>query len=154
MNKTHAYPDVNLTSPSSEGVQFKEYCALDDCLRMYCPEKALVKEKTKRGTKSTTHNEKMKHNCSKYCAHGMNLLNRDSLEIHEIKERLSRRKQQHTKVERQRRELINSSIEEIAKILPPSYIDHDRKNARGLVLQQTIHYLHALREENAKLKKS
>lgn len=114
-------------SPSSEG---KDYYPLEDCVRV------------------------KKHKCTKYCAHGINLLNRESLEIHEIKERLARRKQQHIKVERRRRELINSSIEEIARILPPSYLDHKCKNARGLVLQQTIQYLHALAQENATLKQA
>ncbi|KAJ9075842.1 hypothetical protein DSO57_1031782 [Entomophthora muscae] len=109
--------DEESTSPSSEGVQFKGYYPLDGCLRMYCPEEEAKKERKKQA--KATCGEKVKHKCNKYCAHGINLLNRESLEIHEIKERLARRKQQHTKVERRRRELINSSIEEIAKILPP-----------------------------------
>ncbi|KAJ9078831.1 hypothetical protein DSO57_1002463 [Entomophthora muscae] len=139
------------STPPSYTKAWKGYYPLEECLRMYCPETELAKEekrkKKRAASKAETEEETMRYNI-----HGVNLLNREPLEICEIEERIKRRKAQHTKVERRRRELLNNSIETLATLLPPSHIDHNSSNARGLILQKTILYLSALKEENANLK--
>lgn len=114
---------------------WKGYYPLEECLRMYRPEEERAKaERRKRGGLP-----------QQYTAHGVDLLNHEPGEGDGAKHR----QEQHTRVERRRREFINASIAELARLLPPC---HRGTNSRGLVLQQTIRYIHALQEEIARLK--
>ncbi|KAJ9089730.1 hypothetical protein DSO57_1009735 [Entomophthora muscae] len=138
------------TPPSIEETRWKGYYPLEECIRMYCPEEEMEKELRRKKRKEADANG----GCKEYTALRVNLLIRESLEVHEIEDRIEKRKKQHTKVERRRRELINTSIETLSKLLPPTLIDHKNTNAQGLVLQQTIQYIQALTKENTRLREA
>ncbi|KAI9292194.1 hypothetical protein K502DRAFT_325928 [Neoconidiobolus thromboides FSU 785] len=131
--------------------RWKGYYPIDDCLRLYCP-----KDEESSGKKESTHGEdchgEAQHSCNKYCLHGVNVLNKENLDISDIKAKIKNRKESHSKVERRRRLQINNSIEEMEKLLPSSYINPNARNSKGLILYKTLAYLKDLQTENELLK--
>ncbi|KAJ9068877.1 hypothetical protein DSO57_1024314 [Entomophthora muscae] len=139
------------TSPSYGGIVTKHHYPFTQKLRFYNPEVEMAKEEQRKRNREATRAEARKEK-RVLKIHGVNLLNRDSIEVSDIIEHNDKRRQQHTNVERRRRELINSSIATLGRMLPSSFIDHDNNNASGLILQQAIHYIEYLQQENTKLK--
>ncbi|KAK9728399.1 hypothetical protein K7432_001113 [Basidiobolus ranarum] len=91
-----------------------------------------------------------------YKVQGVNILNRDDIDSKTAIERLQKRRAQHNRVERRRRDMINSAIEELSEIIPNAQQD---KFARSNVLRLAIEYIrelqaeaHELRSENHTLK--
>ncbi|ORX87517.1 HLH-domain-containing protein [Basidiobolus meristosporus CBS 931.73] len=114
----------------------------EDSIREFNPEKLY---KTKESRKREI-----------YKVQGVNLLNRDDIDSKTAIERLQKRRAQHNRVERRRRDMINSAIEELSEIIPNAQQD---KFARSNVLRLAIEYIkelqveaHNLRSENETLK--
>ncbi|KAJ1994874.1 hypothetical protein H4R33_000108 [Dimargaris cristalligena] len=78
----------------------------DDCIREYNPDQLQLKcEGQAKG--------------KKYQVHGVNLLNRDNLDTTTASRRLQRRREQHNRIERKRRDLINQYIAELTELVMP-----------------------------------
>ncbi|KAK9760965.1 hypothetical protein K7432_014500 [Basidiobolus ranarum] len=116
----------------------------EDSIREFNPEK-LYRTKESRKRES-------------YKVHGVNILNRDDIDSKTAIERLQKRRAQHNRVERRRRDMINAAIEELAEIVPNAQQD---RFARSNVLRLAIEYIkdlqteaHNLRNENEDLRKA
>ncbi|ORX98159.1 hypothetical protein K493DRAFT_313775 [Basidiobolus meristosporus CBS 931.73] len=106
--------------------------SFDDSIREFCPDK-LYQTKDNRKRES-------------YMVHGVNILNRDDVDSSTAINRLQKRREQHNRVERRRRDLINTSIEELSEIVPLAQLE-GVKFARGNVLRLTIDYIKELQQE-------
>ncbi|ORX75143.1 hypothetical protein K493DRAFT_236976, partial [Basidiobolus meristosporus CBS 931.73] len=98
----------------------------EDSIREFTPDK-LFKNKSNKRRES-------------YVVNGVNILNRDEMDSEAAINRLQKRREQHNRVERKRRDLINSAIEELSEIVPNAQED-GIKYARGNVLRLTIDYI-------------
>ncbi|GJJ76893.1 hypothetical protein EMPS_09252 [Entomortierella parvispora] len=106
---------------------------------------------------STSSTTTVKTRQSAYKINGLNILNRNSLDSRTALEMIRRRRENHNHVERRRRDTLNSTILNIAEILPnctPS-----AKLNKGTILRLALDHLrslhaenHSLRSENAALR--
>ncbi|KAK9763398.1 hypothetical protein K7432_009963 [Basidiobolus ranarum] len=104
----------------------------EDSIREFSPDK-LFKNKENRRRES-------------YVVNGVNILNRDEIDSQAAITRIQKRKEQHNRVERKRRDLINTAIEELSEIVPNAQ-EEGIKYARGNVLRLTIDYIKDLQTE-------
>ncbi|KAK9761145.1 hypothetical protein K7432_014164 [Basidiobolus ranarum] len=111
--------------------------SFDDSIREFRPDK-LYQSKDNRKRES-------------YLVNGVNILNRDDVDSETAINRLQKRRPQHNRGERRRRDLINSSIEELSEIVPLAQLE-GVKFARGNVLRLTIDFIKGLQEEIQSLK--
>ncbi|ORY91933.1 hypothetical protein BCR43DRAFT_497514 [Syncephalastrum racemosum] len=86
-----------------------------------------------------------------YKVNGVNILNRNNLDSKTAIERIQRRRENHNHVERRRRDVINNTILEIAKVVPNAAQPGQKPN-KGNVLKLALDYIQALQQENDKLK--
>ncbi|KAK9722794.1 hypothetical protein K7432_002416 [Basidiobolus ranarum] len=109
----------------------------EDSIREYCPSKLQSKENLKKTKES-------------YTVNGVNMLNKSDMDSSTALNRIKKKREQHNRVERRRRDMINSAIEEIAEIVPK--VEDKEKSARGDVLRLTIDYIRELQSELESLK--
>ncbi|ORX90506.1 HLH-domain-containing protein, partial [Basidiobolus meristosporus CBS 931.73] len=128
---TSAKPSADKNSLQSKIIsrKLKGYL-FEDSIREFNPEKLY---KTKESRKREI-----------YKVQGVNLLNRDDIDSKTAIERLQKRRAQHNRVERRRRDMINSAIEELSEIIPNAQQD---KFARSNVLRLAIEYIKELQVE-------
>ncbi|KAK9719342.1 hypothetical protein K7432_004877 [Basidiobolus ranarum] len=142
MANTLEVPGLNVpqssssTSKRAAGRKLRAY-SFDDSIREFRPDK-LYQTKDSRKRES-------------YMVHGVNILNRDDVDSSTAINRLQKRREQHNRVERRRRDLINTSIEELSEIVPLAQLE-GVKFARGNVLRLTIDYIKELQDEIQSLK--
>ncbi|KAJ1980898.1 hypothetical protein H4R34_002279 [Dimargaris verticillata] len=109
---------IVLENPSPSGPAVKESTSIrdklreraskgyvfDDCLRTYNPSQ--LQQKCDGQSKG-----------KKYHVHGVNVLNRDNLDTFTASRRIERRREQHNRIERKRRDLINQYIKELTDLV-------------------------------------
>ncbi|KAJ1970586.1 hypothetical protein H4R35_005778 [Dimargaris xerosporica] len=109
---------IVLENPSPSGPMVKESSSIrdklreraskgyvfDDCLRTYNPSQ--LQQKCNGQSKG-----------KKYHVHGVNVLNRDNLDTFTASRRIERRREQHNRIERKRRDLINQYIKELTDLV-------------------------------------
>ncbi|KAG9302341.1 hypothetical protein G9A89_008833 [Geosiphon pyriformis] len=82
-----------------------------------------------------------------YRVNGVNILNRNSLDMQTAMERLKRRRENHNNVERKRRNNINNTIFEISLLMPVAYTPGAKPN-KGSILRRAVEYIKNLQTEN------
>ncbi|KAF9927230.1 hypothetical protein FBU30_003413 [Linnemannia zychae] len=87
---------------------------------------------------------------SAYKINGLNILNRNSLDSRTALEMIRRRRENHNHVERRRRDTLNSTILQIAEILPNC--SSTAKLNKGTILRLALDHLRALHTENHSLR--
>ncbi|KAF9105582.1 hypothetical protein BGX27_009556 [Mortierella sp. AM989] len=87
---------------------------------------------------------------SAYKINGLNILNRNSLDSRTALEMIRRRRENHNHVERRRRDTLNSTILQIADILPNC--SSTAKLNKGTILRLALDHLRALHTENHSLR--
>ncbi|CAG8482636.1 1817_t:CDS:2 [Ambispora gerdemannii] len=75
-----------------------------------------------------------------YRVNGVNILNRNSLDMQTAMERLKRRRENHNNVERKRRNNINNTIYEISLLMPTAYRSGSKPN-KGSILRRAVEYI-------------
>ncbi|KAK9763133.1 hypothetical protein K7432_010470 [Basidiobolus ranarum] len=104
----------------------------EDSIREFTPEKLFKNKDSKRS--------------ESYVVNGVNILNRDEVDSLVAMNRIQKRREQHNRVERRRRDLINTAIEELSEIVP-NVQEEGIKYARGNVLRLAIEYIKDLQTE-------
>ncbi|KAF8940144.1 hypothetical protein BGZ58_007621 [Dissophora ornata] len=102
------------------------------------------------GPNTTTTNSTGKTRQSAYKINGLNILNRNSLDSRTALEMIRRRRENHNHVERRRRDTLNSTILQIAEILPNC--SSTAKLNKGTILRLALDHLRALHTENHSLR--
>ncbi|KAI8577231.1 hypothetical protein K450DRAFT_252837 [Umbelopsis ramanniana AG] len=87
----------------------------------------------------------------KMVVNGVNILNNRSIDCSTAKERIRQRRETHNKVERQRRDILNSLIAELSDIVPCA-TDAKNKSQRAAVLRRTVQYVRWVQSENRTLR--
>ncbi|KAI7861522.1 hypothetical protein BDF14DRAFT_334190 [Spinellus fusiger] len=85
-----------------------------------------------------------------YKVNGVNILNRKNLDSKVAIERLEKRRENHNHIERRRRDIINTTIFEISKVVPHA-LDPSRKPKRSHILKLALAYIQELQNENTRL---
>ncbi|ORX92611.1 hypothetical protein K493DRAFT_376608 [Basidiobolus meristosporus CBS 931.73] len=111
--------------------------SFNDSIRQFHPDKLRRKKATRKR--------------ESYVMHGIDILNKDNVDSEAVIDRMQQQREQHNRVERRRRDLINSSIEELSGMIPLAR-DHGVKFARGNVLRLTIDFIKELQQEVMLLK--
>ncbi|KAI8596853.1 hypothetical protein EDD21DRAFT_293194, partial [Dissophora ornata] len=88
---------------------------------------------------TTTTNSTGKTRQSAYKINGLNILNRNSLDSRTALEMIRRRRENHNHVERRRRDTLNSTILQIAEILPNC--SSTAKLNKGTILRLALDHL-------------
>ncbi|CAG8596239.1 100_t:CDS:2, partial [Ambispora leptoticha] len=86
-----------------------------------------------------------------YRVNGVNILNRNSLDMQTAMERLKRRRENHNNVERKRRNNINNTIYEISLLMPTAYRSGSKPN-KGSILRRAVEYIKDLQKENESIR--
>ncbi|KAF9976694.1 Sterol regulatory element-binding protein 1, partial [Actinomortierella ambigua] len=87
---------------------------------------------------------------SAYKINGLNILNRNSLDSKTALEMLRRRRENHNHVERRRRDTLNSTILQMAEILP--HCSSTAKLNKGTILRLALEHMKTLQAENHQLR--
>ncbi|KAI9025766.1 Myc-type, basic helix-loop-helix domain-containing protein [Phycomyces nitens] len=93
---------------------------------------------------------KQKHQ-SKLIVHGVNILNKISLDSDIAMDRIQHRRETHNLVERRRRDKLNTLVSELTEVIPPSEAVSEKWH-RAKTLRQAIDYIKALQLENNDLR--
>ncbi|KAL0091449.1 helix-loop-helix DNA-binding domain-containing transcription factor [Phycomyces blakesleeanus] len=89
---------------------------------------------------------KQKHQ-SKLIVHGVNILNKISLDSDIAMDRIQHRRETHNLVERRRRDKLNTLVNELTQVIPPSEAVSEKWH-RAKTLRQAIDYIKSLQMEN------
>ncbi|KAH8547637.1 hypothetical protein BGW37DRAFT_524198 [Umbelopsis sp. PMI_123] len=90
-------------------------------------------------------------NTKKFLVNGVNIMNNRSVDCSTAKDRLRQRRETHNKVERRRRDILNSLIAELSDIVP-CVNDAKNKSQRAAVLRRTVCYVRWMQSENRNLR--
>ncbi|KAF1799815.1 helix-loop-helix DNA-binding domain-containing transcription factor [Mucor lusitanicus] len=88
---------------------------------------------------------------STFMVNGVNILNKNSLDSDTVMHRIMQRRQTHNRVERRRRDRMNSLFNNLSKCLPA--LQHKTENNRADILQEAIEHIKQLTTENHRLKR-
>ncbi|KAG2194015.1 hypothetical protein INT46_001176 [Mucor plumbeus] len=87
---------------------------------------------------------------SNFMVNGVNILNKNSLDSDTVMNRIIQRRKTHNRVERRRRDRMNSLFSDLSKCLPT--LQHKTYSNRADVLQEAIDYIKHIKNENYYLK--
>ncbi|KAG0170203.1 hypothetical protein DFQ28_002406 [Apophysomyces sp. BC1034] len=87
----------------------------------------------------------------KLLVHGVNILNKTSLDSDTVMKRIKQRRETHNRVERRRRDMLNGLVNELAEVIPIA-TENAEKCHRAKILRQAIDYIRQIQEENNSLR--
>ncbi|KAL7335712.1 hypothetical protein PS15p_201144 [Mucor circinelloides] len=87
---------------------------------------------------------------STFMVNGVNILNKNSLDSDTVMHRIMQRRQTHNRVERRRRDRMNSLFSDLSKCLPA--LQHKTESNRADILQEAIRYIKHITNENHRQK--
>ncbi|KAI8891277.1 hypothetical protein K501DRAFT_235251 [Backusella circina FSU 941] len=88
---------------------------------------------------------------NKLVVHGVNILNKTSLDSDTAMSRIKQRRETHNRVERRRRYMLNHLVTELADLIPQSSANGEKCH-RAKVLQYAIDHIKHIQQENDQLK--
>ncbi|KAL4208262.1 hypothetical protein AB4K20DRAFT_1915426 [Rhizopus microsporus] len=89
---------------------------------------------------------------NKLVLHGVNILNKVSVDSDTAMSRIRQRRETHNRVERRRRDNLNTLVNELSTLVPRSAENGGPKCHRAKVLRYAIDYIRAMQEENNQLR--
>ncbi|CEP11222.1 hypothetical protein [Parasitella parasitica] len=91
---------------------------------------------------------------TKLVVHGVNILNKISIDSDTAMSRIKQRRETHNRVERRRRDNLNTLVNELSNLVPRSSMEKSggEKCHRAKVLRYAIDYIQTMKEENAQLR--
>ncbi|CAO3649864.1 unnamed protein product [Mucor hiemalis] len=91
---------------------------------------------------------------TKLVVHGINILNKISIDSDTAMSRIKQRRETHNRVERRRRDNLNILVSELSDLVPRSCIEKNsgEKCHRAKVLRYAIEYIKSIQSENSQLK--
>ncbi|KAF7726805.1 hypothetical protein EC973_008406 [Apophysomyces ossiformis] len=87
----------------------------------------------------------------KLLVHGVNILNKTSLDSDTVMKRIKQRRETHNRVERRRRDMLNGLVNELSQVIPVA-ADNAEKCHRAKILRRAIDYIRRIQEENTSLR--
>ncbi|KAG1456894.1 hypothetical protein G6F46_005825 [Rhizopus delemar] len=88
----------------------------------------------------------------KLVLHGVNVLNKVSVDSDTAMNRIRQRRETHNRVERRRRDNLNTLVNELSVLVPSSAENGGPKCHRAKILRYTIDYIRMIQEENNQLR--
>ncbi|GAA5805799.1 hypothetical protein HPULCUR_011325 [Helicostylum pulchrum] len=90
---------------------------------------------------------------TKLVVHGVNILNKISIDSDTAMSRIKQRRETHNRVERRRRDNLNTLVNELSDLVPRSCIEKSggEKCHRAKVLKYAIEYIKTIQGENTRL---
>ncbi|KAI8989491.1 hypothetical protein BDB01DRAFT_782107 [Pilobolus umbonatus] len=88
---------------------------------------------------------------NKLIVHGVNILNKVSVDTDIAMNRIKQRKATHNRIERRRRDNLNTLVNELSDVIP-LLSDKDDKCHRAKILRHAIDYIRTIKDENTKLR--
>ncbi|KAL9545688.1 hypothetical protein MBANPS3_007024 [Mucor bainieri] len=91
---------------------------------------------------------------NKLVVHGVNILNKISIDSDTAMSRIKQRRETHNRVERRRRDNLNTLVNELSDLVPRSSIEKSggEKCHRAKVLRYAIEYIQTIQQENEQLR--
>ncbi|KAI8082255.1 hypothetical protein BDF21DRAFT_417453 [Thamnidium elegans] len=91
---------------------------------------------------------------TKLVVHGVNILNKISIDSDTAMSRIKQRRETHNRVERRRRDNLNTLVNELSDLVPRSCIEKSggEKCHRAKVLKYAIEYIKTIQGENTRLR--
>ncbi|OBZ85103.1 hypothetical protein A0J61_06846 [Choanephora cucurbitarum] len=91
---------------------------------------------------------------TKLVVHGVNILNKISLDSDTAMSRIKQRRETHNRVERRRRDNLNTLVNQLSDIVPRTSIEKSggEKCHRAKVLRYAIEYIQSIQQENNELR--
>ncbi|KAI8351760.1 hypothetical protein EDC96DRAFT_518319 [Choanephora cucurbitarum] len=91
---------------------------------------------------------------TKLVVHGVNILNKISLDSDIAMSRIKQRRETHNRVERRRRDNLNTLVNQLSDIVPRTSIEKSggEKCHRAKVLRYAIEYIQSIQQENNELR--
>ncbi|KAG2214660.1 hypothetical protein INT46_005677 [Mucor plumbeus] len=91
---------------------------------------------------------------TKLVVHGVNILNKISIDSDTAMSRIKQRRETHNRVERRRRDNLNILVNELSDLVPRSSVEKSggEKCHRAKVLRYAIEYIQSIKQENAQLR--
>ncbi|KAL1921359.1 uncharacterized protein VTP21DRAFT_11075 [Calcarisporiella thermophila] len=115
-------------SPSfHENTVSMQFHPIDDIMRCYSPDNLPGQSRTRKSLS----------------VNGVSLLNRKNVDSHVALERIKKRREAHSRLERKRRDLINQLLCELVKVIPSTAGQGDKCH-RAVVLQEACFYIKEL----------
>ncbi|KAI8084369.1 uncharacterized protein B0P05DRAFT_535288 [Gilbertella persicaria] len=91
---------------------------------------------------------------TKLVVHGVNILNKISIDSDTAMSRIRQRRETHNRVERRRRDNLNTLVNQLSDLVPRSSIEKSggEKCHRAKVLRYAIEYIQSIQQENNALR--
>ncbi|KAI8643740.1 hypothetical protein BD408DRAFT_414470 [Parasitella parasitica] len=91
---------------------------------------------------------------TKLVVHGVNILNKISIDSDTAMSRIKQRRETHNRVERRRRDNLNTLVNELSDLVPRSSKEKSggEKCHRAKVLRYAIDYIQTMKQENEQLR--